>query len=315
MKPETSNNILTRPIIRSGVKQESRVTLCVDLFCRDQEENLVKVSSGSGFFHSREGRLFFITNWHVVTGRDPSDPSRLINRHPDSPVGFKIHFPLKDDPNHYVPSGFTPLYENGVPLWFETTSVKAGSEERIDLVAIELPYPSEDEWPLITPIEKFAPDGNDYLYIGRDVVIVGYPFGISELNPYPLWKRGYVASEPSLLMGGMPKFYIDSPGRPGMSGSPIFMLSDGIEVPSGIARILEEGGEDSALERLASLDADILRNAARTQILNFVGVYSGSVGDNNLDRLQVGVAWHAAMVDRLFSHQEKGTNPYPPACQ
>ena len=312
MPLDAANNILKKPIIKSGVEQGSRVAVCIELFCKNQDSQLVKVSSGSGFIHTRKGKSFFITNWHVITGRNPSDPSKLINNHPDSPFAFQLHLARKENPNHFVPSDKIPLYADGKPRWFETESPKSGSDEKIDLVAIELNYPTTEDGPLITPIEKFSPNGNDLLNIGRDIVIVGYPFGINGSNPYPIWKRGNIGSEPSLLIDGMPKYYIDTPGRPGMSGAPVFMVSEGIKLPSDMADLIIDN-KGSVLDRIASLDVDAIRNAEKSQILHFAGVYSGSVGDKNLDRLQVGVTWHAAIVDRLFTHQQAGTNEYPPA--
>lgn len=311
MSIENSENILRQPIIHSSKEQASGVTVCIELFCADQNNNLVKCSSGSGFFHNRKEELYFITNWHVITGRNPSEPSKLINNHPDSPVAFQLHLPLKEDRNHYVPSEIMPLYAGSEALWLETESPNLN--EKVDLAAIKLGGKDTFKQYFITPIEEFSPSGSDYLHVGRDTVIVGYPFGISELNPYPIWKRGYVASEPSLLIGGMPKYYIDCPGRPGMSGSPVFMITEGIKLPSDIANILNGASGESALESIGKIDPEVLKNVPKSQILHFAGVYSGSVGDSNLDRLQVGVTWHAAIVDRLFTHGVIGNNPYLPA--
>jgi hypothetical protein len=307
---DTANNIFQRPILRQTVNQGSRVAVCIGLFCVDQDGKLQKVSTGSGFFHTRNGRSYFITNWHVITGRDPENPARLINGHPESPTAFQLNLPRKDNPDHYVPSRHMPLYDDGNPMWVETGLPNA--EGKIDLVAIEIHFPPSDDASLVTPVERFAPTGNSHLYIGRDLAIVGYPFGISDANPYPIWKRGSIGSEPAILIGGMPKFYIDSPGRPGMSGAPIFMIARGNNLPSDMANLINSADTSNALETIMQLDVDVLKNADETLILEFAGVYSGSVGDKNLEQLQVGVAWHGGMVDRLFTHQQIGSNPYPP---
>jgi hypothetical protein len=145
--------------------------------------------------------------------------------------------------------------------------------------------------------------------MGRELIIIGHPFGLNELNPYPIWKRGYVASEPSIAIGGMPKFYIDSPGRPGMSGSPVFMISPGFDAPAELAKKLKAGGKE-ATEALLQLDLSTIPKTKN--ILEFVGVYSGSVGDPSLEKLQLGTVWHGALVDKLFETSQQGTNPFPP---
>ena len=312
MKSDYQYNILTSPIIRAGVDNASRVAVCIELFCRDINGDDKKVGSGTGFFHRRAGMSFLITNWHVLTGRDPQNPESLLEGYPASPTGFKVHLTREQDPNHFVPSDVLPMYEDGKPRWIETSAFPIGAGGRVDLVAVKFESPTTGDVPLITTIEEFAPASGDTLSVGRDVVIVGYPFGLNELNPYPIWKRGYVASEPSILIGGLPKFYIDSPGRPGMSGSPVFMIRKAIGLSPETHEILHKAGSGGSLGALTGLDVNEISTAPEVNLLHFAGVYSGAVGDYSLERLRIGVAWHAAMVDRLFTDPADGSNPYPP---
>lgn len=306
------SNILRSPILRSGVDRASRVAVCIDLYCRGSGGADKKVGSGTAFFHQRWGRHFLITNWHVVTARNPQSPGELLDGYPASPTSFQLHLPVRDDPDRYVPSELFPLYASDQPSWFETSLENRGTVARIDLVALPFEFPESPTGPLVTCIEEFTPEEHQYLRVGRDVVIVGYPFGIRAENPFPIWKRGFVASEPSLLIGGLPKYYIDSPGRPGMSGSPVFMITKGIGLPRETANSLRQLTKGAALAAIRNLDTEEILNAPDVNIMQFAGVYSGSVGDQGLERLRVGVAWHAAMVDRLFSQPERGSNPFPP---
>lgn len=322
---QADSRILKHPII-GQVDPASRVAVCIDVFCRRIDGSEHPAGSGTGFFHRRDGKTFLITNWHVLAGRKPENPASLLDGYPASPSGFRIHLPREDDPNHFVPSKIYPLYKDDKPVWRETKIPGVGAAGRADLVAVGFDFSGANDRLLITPIEQFAPGKGDILTIGRDVVIVGYPFGIDGSNPYPIWKRAYVASEPSILIGSLPKFYLDAPGRPGMSGSPIFMLSKEKvfgTTPENHERLkkslerfesLENAG--SALDRIASLDIDALREGAKNSreinLLRFAGIYSGAVGDKSLEDLKVGVAWHAALVDQLFTHPVDGENPYPP---
>lgn len=291
------------------VDRGTRVAVCIQLYCTDINGNHKTVGFGTGFFRRYLGRDWLVTNWHVLAGRSPENPQRLLDGYPDSPTSFQIHLPRASNPNHFVPSEIYPLYENGNPTWIETKAVGPAAGQLMDLAAVQFEFDGDDP-PLIQRVEEFARD-NMTLRIGRDVLIVGYPFGIRPENPYAMWKRGFVASEPSTLIEGLPKFYIDSPGRPGMSGSPVFMITPGLGVSSKTHELLTaEAG--SAFNHFRQLDVEELANAPEVNILRFAGVYSGSVGDANLDQLRVGVAWHAFAVDQLFANPRPGGNPFPP---
>lgn len=312
MTGDTHSKIIKTPIIRPGIDHASRVSVCIDLYCRNVTGKDAKVGSGTGFFRRYGADLYLITNWHVLTGRDPAEPGKLLQGYLSSPSSIEIHLSRENNPNHFAPLVSVPLYENGKASWIEAEPLPSGG--RIDLAAIKFLWSGDPtDRPLITSIEDFAPGTQDFLRVGKDVVIIGYPFGIRPDNPYPVWKRGYVASEPSIAIGGLPKFYVDTPGRPGMSGSPIFMIGSGMGLPREIAKQLNDlTSSESALGLLASIDTEQLLNAPEVNIMKFAGVYSGSVGDQSLDTLRVGVAWHAATVDRIFNNPLEGSNPYMP---
>lgn len=312
MTDPSDANIVKTPLIRSGVDHASRVAVCIELYSRDYSGNDRKIGSATGFFHRRWDRDFLITNWHVASGRNPDNPGELLSGYPDSPSSFQLYLPTGDDPNHFMPSELFSLYNSGKPSWIETTLEGATTAKRIDLVAIPFDFSDTKNPPLIARVEEFAQSEKDGLRAGRDVVIVGYPFGIRPENPYPIWKRGFVASEPSILVAGQPKYYIDTPGRPGMSGSPVFMISKGIRVSKKTHDLFAQDTKGAALAAIRCLDAEDILNAPEVNLMQFAGVYSGSVGDQVLDQLRVGVAWHAAMVDRLFTHPSEGSNPFPP---
>lgn len=301
--------LIKQPIIRSGVDQASRVAICIELLSANTTGEEQRIGSGTGFVHRHLDRDYLITNWHVVTGRDPSQTGHLLPGYPSSPSAFQLHLPSSDDPNRFLPSASFSLYSDGKPRWIQARLDHLDS--RVDLVA--LPFNFGDK-PLIVRIEEFSPPHDQFLRIGRDVVIVGYPFGIRAENPYPTWKRAFVASEPSILIGGHPKYYIDTPGRPGMSGSPVFMIGTGMGVSKETHDLFAQfgTGKSSALDIISKLDVDELAAAPDVNLLKFAGVYSGAVADNQLLQMNLGVAWHAGLVDRLFTHPLEGENPFPP---
>lgn len=63
----------------------------------------------------------------------------------------------------------------------------------------------------------------------EDVLVVGYPNGLwDKVNNQPLVRRGITASDYKVDFNGENKFIIDCSIFPGSSGSPVFMLIDGM---------------------------------------------------------------------------------------
>lgn len=308
MPPSKQQNIFSKPLPVNRIDKGSKVAVCIELLADKEDGSTTKIGTGTGFFHKFDSKWCLVTNWHVVTGRDPANPSRTINGYPCSPSKFRFFVNYPGQPKKYVSTPDFPLYENQTPVWIEFEDDAKINNRRIDLVAIPFVF-TEEKMPLITPIANFAHDGIESLRMGRELTIIGYPFGLQASSPYPIWKRGYLASEPSIALDGMPKFYLDSPGRPGMSGAPVFTISPGFDAPAELARKLKEGS-DSATQAFMELDTSMMRNTIN--VLEFVGVYSGSIGDVSLEKLQLGIVWHGGLVDMLFEKARQGTNPYPP---
>lgn len=63
----------------------------------------------------------------------------------------------------------------------------------------------------------------------EDVLVVGYPNGLWDaINNQPLVRRGITASDYKIDFNGEKKFIIDCSIFPGSSGSPVFLLIDGM---------------------------------------------------------------------------------------
>lgn len=142
-------------------------------------------------------------------------------------------------------------------------------------------------------------------------MIIGFPFERSEANVTPIWKRALVSSEPAYLSGGKLQVLLDSPGRPGMSGSPVFLNSTGFSVTGEQIEMMEAKDHGKLLD---SLTMEQMQD--RTVVLEFVGIYAGTYGepalrDLNLGRMIPGVLLDA-MLDRETRKVRRGTNPYPP---
>lgn len=71
----------------------------------------------------------------------------------------------------------------------------------------------------------------------EDVVMVGYPIGLSDMyNHKPIIRRGITSSHPKKDYQGKKETLLDMACYPGSSGSPVFILNQGsYTVPTGIA--------------------------------------------------------------------------------
>lgn len=79
------------------------------------------------------------------------------------------------------------------------------------------------------PDNLFANDDNlEKMSALEDVVMVGYPIGLSDtVNNFPVIRRGITASHPCTDFNGKPVGVVDIASFPGSSGSPVLILNQG----------------------------------------------------------------------------------------
>jgi hypothetical protein len=247
----------------------------------------------TGFFYKRAEELFLITNWHAVTG---VDPTTMVPVDADSPLPEVLKFQFKqtvDANGQPVPPGgpqlilsnfpkLINLYEAGAGVWYEHST-----RQNVDVVALllspdqlgefaNIPINLVDQSPALVP----AP--------GMDCFVLGYPQGMVGPGLSPIWKRGSIASEPNYNYRNMPGFLIDTATRKGMSGSPV------VARHSGILKVSPGGGMGPD---------DVIGTVTK-----FIGVYSGRIGDD-LMGVQLGMVWRSDLLDDILSKRTPGVNP------
>ena len=256
---------------------------------RDQK---IEVAIGSGFFWAADQIFYLITNWHNVTGWDPVKNESLsstgaVPTHLEMPLLFK---PAADaDQKMLQRKRFTiPLYDNDdVPRWYEHPSFG----NTVDVVAIEIA--SVDEAIISQPINMLNDLVDFEPELGDEVFVLGYPGGLDGGPVMAIWKRGSIASHPSVDLDGLPKLLVDTATRKGMSGAPVIARRRGVIVPRGTPKT---PGALSGQEIIGQADT-------------FLGVYSGRIGDDELG-VQLGIVWKAAVLDEIIAAKKTGTSPY-----
>ena len=176
--------------------------------------------SGTGFFfthkHGEENFPFVVTNKHVVLGMKAGALSFLQKRGEQPSLGNGFRLEISDWPDAWFghPSPdvdiaicpFAPLeahikQQNNVDLFYRSVTT--------DMI------PDREQLDKVDALES--------------VTFIGYPNGIwDKANLLPVARRGITASPLAIDFENTPRFLIDASVFGGSSGSPVFLLNQGM---------------------------------------------------------------------------------------
>jgi hypothetical protein len=246
------------------------------------------MASCTGFLYEFEEEIFVITNGHNVTRMNPEQTNRITN---SAAFPTKIHTKLRetdfDNPNKiYLGKDVSiQLYEDEdftKPLWY----IHPTHGYFVDVIAIPLEKISNIPSILkLFPINKMEFNIDYCPIVADDVFILGYPLNIVTELEFPIWKRGSIATEPIIEIDNLPKFYVDTASRSGMSGSPVIMSRTGLHN--------YRKGEDTGKEMIGT-------------VTNFVGIYSGRLGANDMLEAQLGIVWKERVILEILKAKKRG---------
>lgn len=225
--------------------------------------NDIKLSSATGFIITLENQNYLITNWHVVTGLNPTT-NFILSETSLKPNRLKIFH--RSTVDGQCIEKFENLYnENNNPRWKEHPL-----GQKVDVVALS--FLKEDDIKIFA--FNYSLSNTDMLAEpGMHVSIIGFPLGISSNGIFAVWKGGYIATDPDLDYLSLPLILIDATTREGMSGSPVFAVSSDYFTKNG--------------SHITS---------GRNQFL-FLGIYSGRENDI----AELGRVWKADVIKEIFS--------------
>jgi hypothetical protein len=238
------------------------------------------LSSGTGFIYETNDASYLVTNWHNVAGRD-ANTGECLSKTLAVPDIISTLFREKGQiPNCRREQ--IRLYHDSYmqePAWYEHPQ----HGRAVDVVAIPLPDYIRTNYNLF-PINAIAFETEFSEQVGDDAFVIGYPFFDTPYVQMPIWKRASIASEPDIDLDQLPKLLIDTATRPGLSGSPVIMQRVGIHgMTDGILRGPEIIG----------------------RIRNFIGIYSGRIGADEL-KAQLGVVWKARVIEEIIQAKSFG---------
>lgn len=270
---------------------------CIKLSVFNDQDKLIDVASGF-FYENTEGQLFIITNWHVVTGRQPHAPS--ISKTGAVPIKISFERPTAEDHSDGFMIDLKALQTIDLeindpsgerPIWLEHPDVGF----KVDVVAIPIDKVAQiEEICPIHSVNKYDGFEARYLPSVMDAVSVfGFPWGQSVGGVLPIYKRGSVASEPDYNQSGLPRFLIDCRTASSMSGSPVLVSHSGIWNPSGEKKI----AGDSVIGT----------------VTNFIGDYSGRLTAKELgnksdgETTELGIVWRKDALERIVNEGRRGS--------
>jgi hypothetical protein len=181
---------------------------CVRILTFSQGHGL---TNATGFFFSRNEKLFLVTNRHVLQDQ-PSGHS------PDS-VDIEVHVNKQDIAQSVRFS--IPLYQGGRPVWRQGTD--SGGE--VDVAVIEIDRPA---WPTSAMFTAFTLDNlvscTSRVEVGSALLIVGFPLGFQDsLHHLPVVRQAVIASSYGLRFQGKGYFLTDARTHRGTSGASVVM--------------------------------------------------------------------------------------------
>ena len=228
------------------------------------------MSIATGFFWQYGDDLFLVTNYHVASGMDP-ETNQPLDRGGRTPDRLELSI----------------LDASGLASWKSLEIELCGSQQRpvwlehpkysskVDVVAIPI-NPGESYRML--PINGLKYDEFRF-EISQDVFIIGFPRGVTGSGRFPVFKRGSIATEPSINLDGVPKILIDSATREGRSGSPVIAQYTGY--------YSNEPGHMTS--------NDWFGTGRR-----FLGIYSGRNIDEDELAAKLGIVWKAPVIEEII---------------
>lgn len=197
------------------MNRESVQSLYIEIY-----HDFTLIGTATGFVIKSKTQYYLVTNLHVLAGIEITDTKNK----PDSlhrPNRIEIYY-FSDRVGKYIKKSEPILDKSGKHLWRDNISTEG---DIIDVVELPLHDTSNVK---IYPIYYNIKTEDYYTNLApTDILfVVGFPLSLqlSSLG-FPLWESGTIASEPD---ANNLCIWVDAPGYPGMSGSPVYYIAHNV---------------------------------------------------------------------------------------
>jgi hypothetical protein len=238
-------------------------------------ETLLSTGTAILAANDQKSHCALITNRHNVTGRN-QETGACLSKLAATPDNMTIYF-HKESPEigEWLPIKL-PLYRpDSTPLWIEHPRLGATA----DMVALNLKWGGD-----IKRFPYYLKTGHDRVNMevgpAEPVSVIGFPFGLSSTERFPIWATGFLAQELSLITPEYPVFLIDCRTRQGQSGSAVIAFRT-----TGVRK--REGGR-------------VVATLSPNKVWEFLGIYSGRVNNES----DLGRVWHISAIQELLDSSE-----------
>lgn len=231
--------------------------------------NGTKLGSATGFILGYKNKHYLITNWHVVSGRNPITNKPLSIKTSAIPNSIYVWFNYPKVATNYAWIGYKEdlFDENGNKKWLEHPDGQS-----VDVVAFPIEAKNDATFMAYTLEMQNTP----LLVSPSDPVsIIGFPSGKTSTGVFPIWKTGHIASELELDYDQKPIFLIDATTKEGMSGSPVVAKRNGMFQTTPGQFVIGQ------------------------QATKFLGVYSGR--DVLEDKTEIGLVWKPKVIEEILN--------------
>jgi hypothetical protein len=167
--------------------------------------------SATGFFFTKDDKIYLVTNKHVVYGETYSQTGA-------KPEVNKFKVLVHSDRNNLTKNVTLelPLYIDGKPIWFEH------SNPTIDVLLI--PWEFDRNQYVIATTDENMLDSKNIVINFEKIFVLGYPYGwFDRKNNLPITRIGHLSSPFGVPFNGEPVLLGDVETHQGMSGGPVFM--------------------------------------------------------------------------------------------
>lgn len=167
------------------------------------------MTGASGFFFRRDGRLYLVTNRHVLADE--------ASQHFPDRVEIELHTDAQDL-THFAQYSI-PLYNNGANLWVEATDGGGA----IDVAVIEI---ESAQLPKTAIFHAFDPShldtSNEDVVVGDILTVIGFPLGFHDtVHHLAVARTASLASAYGVRFQRQGYFLTDARTHRGSSGSPV----------------------------------------------------------------------------------------------
>jgi hypothetical protein len=241
------------------------------------------LATATGFFLKLNERWYLVTNWHVLSGRDPQNGQ---SRHPTGAVPDVCRFYVGKLGVSGIEWNATSAdlgdVSRGTSTWFQHPQFG----QAVDVAVLPITLTA---LPLARDLlEMGGHDPDMFIDLGGELFLPGFPLGFAANGLMPIWKRASLAS--SLEFGhSMDRyFYVDTATREGMSGAPCLAISN---------------WRHYAMDRATTR----VRVVERPLSWRLLGVYSGRHNPSDTFEAQIGIVWRETLIFDAITAESAAT--------